>query len=158
MRQYRYRQFNHSEGVFAVAAWSLKKGDKIARKKLHDLYGGGRQGGISPSRRTPNVIIFSDHTEGKRHGYSDRQQGDFFLYVGEGQQGNQRMTKGNKAILNHVEDGRRIRLFWGCRGEVTYAGEYELDHVDPWFNERAPSSGGGPQRNVIVFRLRAVGR
>jgi hypothetical protein len=133
--------------------WTLKKGDTIARKKLHDLYGGGRQGGISPSRRSPNVIIFSDRAVGERHGYADRSQDGIFLYVGEGQQGDQQMTHGNKAILNHVEDGRSIRLFWGCRGVVTYAGEYELDHVDPWFNERAGSTDGGPQRNVIVFRL-----
>ena len=137
-----------------MTAWKLKKGDTIARTELHDQYGGGRQGGISPSRKSPNVIIFCDHVEGERHGYSDRREGDYFLYVGQGQQGDQQMTKGNKAILKHVEDGRSIRLFWGCRGVVTYAGEYEVDHVDPWFNERAPSTNGGPQRTVIVFRLR----
>lgn len=137
-----------------MTRWTLREGDLISRKKLHDLYGGRRQGGISPSRRSPNVIIFSDHVEGQRHGYSDRREGDLFLYVGEGQQGDQTMTHGNKAILNHVEDGRSLRLFWGCRGEVKYAGEYEIDHVDPWFLERAPSTDGGPERNVIVFRLR----
>jgi hypothetical protein len=83
-------------------------------------------------------------------------QGEFFFYVGEGQQGEQQMTHGNKAILKHLEDGRKIRLFWGAKGEVTYAGEYEVDHIDPWFTERAPSTNGGPQRNVIVFRLREV--
>jgi len=140
-----------------MSEWTLNKGDKILRRVLHDRFGGGRQGGISPCRRSPNVIIFSERAVGERHGYKDRTQGDFFLYVGEGQQGDQRMTKGNKAILNHVEDGRRIRLFWGASGEVTYAGEFEVDHVEPWFTERAQSTDGGPQRNVIVFRLKEVG-
>jgi hypothetical protein len=58
--------------------------------------------------------------------------------------------------LQHVQDGRSIRLFWGCSGEVTYAGEFEIDHIEPWFTERAPETGGGPERNVIVFRLREV--
>jgi len=139
-----------------MSGWHLTKGDRIVRRDLHDRYGGGRQGGISPSRKTPNVIIFSDHAVGREHGYNDRHDGDFLLYVGEGQQGDQKMTKGNKAILRHVEDERAIRMFIGCRGEVTYAGRYEIDHVDPWFIERAPSSGGGAVRNVIVFRLREV--
>jgi len=139
-----------------VSAWNLKKGDRILRKKLHDRFGGGRQGGISPSRKTPNIMIFSDHVVGREHGYADRKQGDFFLDVGEGQQGDQTMTHGNKAILNHVEDGRAIRLFNGCKGEVSYAGEFEIDLIEPFFTERAPSSGGGRERSVLVFRLREV--
>jgi hypothetical protein len=134
----------------------MSKGEKILRRVLHDRYGGGRQGGIAPSRKSPNVFIFSERAVGEQHGYKDRMQGEFFFYVGEGQQGEQQMTHGNKAILKHLEDGRKIRLFWGAKGEVTYAGEYEVDHIDPWFTERAPSTNGGPQRNVIVFRLREV--
>jgi len=139
-----------------MTLWDLSKGDVILRRELHDRFGGGRQGGISPSRRTPNVFIFSERKVGERHGYKDRTDGEFFLYVGEGQQGDQRMKKGNKAILNHVEDGRRIRLFKGASGEVVYAGEFEVDHNQPWFTERAQSTDGGPERTVIVFRLKEV--
>jgi len=137
-----------------MTAWNLKIGDRILRRELHDRFGGGRQGGISPSRKSPNVLIFSDHAVGREHGYNDRRQGDFLLYVGEGQQGDQSMKHGNRAILKHVEDGRSIRMFNGCRGVVAYAGRFEVDHLEPWFTERAPSSGGGPERVVIVFRLR----
>lgn len=137
-----------------MTKWHLKKGEKILRKDLHQIYGGGVQGGISPSRSTPNIIIFSDHQVGHEHGYRDRWDGDVFLYIGEGQIGDQQMVRGNKAILNHVDDGRSIRLFWGCRGEVTYGGEFQIDHAKPWRTEKSPSTGGGPLRNVIVFRLR----
>lgn len=137
-------------------SWTLSKGDRIRRRILHDQYGGGRQGGISPSRQTPNIMIFSDHVVGQGHGYRDRMHGDFFLYVGEGQNGDQQMTKGNRAILNHVQDGRHIRLFWGCSGEVSYAGQFVLDRDEPWFLERAPATANGPERNVIVFRLLEV--
>jgi hypothetical protein len=38
---------------------------------LHDQYGGGRQGGIAPSRRSPNVLTFADPEAGEQHGYFD---------------------------------------------------------------------------------------
>ena len=63
------------------------------------------------------------------------------------------MIRGNKAILNHIEDGRSIRLFWGSRGEVEYGGEFEIDHIDPWTTEQATSTES-KMRDVIVFRLR----
>ena len=62
-----------------MASWNLEKGDRILRKKLHDRFGGGRQGGISPSRKSPNIMIFSDHVVAREHGYADRKQGDFFF-------------------------------------------------------------------------------
>ena len=138
-----------------MAMWTLKKGDTIRRTLLHKQFGGGGQGGISPCRRSPNILIFSDYTEGEQHGYLDRWEGDTFLYVGEGQVGDQQMIRGNKAILEHVEDGRPIRLFWGCRGEVTYGGEFRIDKDTPWSTEKATSKSG-KMRNVIVFHLREV--
>ena len=135
--------------------WELSKGETIRRKDLHRRFGGGGQGGISPSRRSPNIFIFSDPAAGEQHGYHDRWDGKVFLYIGEGQSGDQQMVRGNKAILMHVEDRRSIRLFWGCRGEVTYGGEFEIDHIEPWLTERATSLEG-KTRNVIVFRLREI--
>ena len=133
--------------------WHLNKGETILRKSLHQMYGGGGQGGISPSSKSPNLFVFSDHDAGVKHGYADRWDGDLFLYIGEGQVGDQKMTRGNKAILNHVEETRSIRLFWGSSGEVTYGGKFEIDDLEPWTVERRPSTDG-PTRNVIVFRLR----
>jgi hypothetical protein len=37
--------------------WELKVGDTIRRTDLIKQYGGSRQGGICPSRKTPNVLI-----------------------------------------------------------------------------------------------------
>lgn len=138
-------------------AWSLSPGDRIRRTELHARYGGRRQGGIAPSAKTPNVFIFTDRDVGKKHGYLDRWEGDTFLYVGEGQRGNQRMEQGNRAILEHVSQGRALRLFEGSSGEVTYVGEFAVDPSAPYHLERAPETGNGPLRDVIVFRLRPVG-
>jgi hypothetical protein len=140
--------------------WTLIVGEVVSRKELHELYGGRRQGGISPSRKTPDVFLFSDPSAGRVHGYiydgPDTDDPTLFHYTGEGQTGNQRMVSGNKAVRDHVAQGRTLRLFKGVRGEVRYLGEYQLD--DRAYDLRqAPSTGGGPYREVIVFRLRPVG-
>jgi hypothetical protein len=139
--------------------WRLEPGDTARRVELHDEYGGGRQGGISPSRTTPNVLIFTDPRAGSQHGYIydgwDSTDPALFRYTGEGQNGDQRMASGNRAILEHAEQGRSLRLFKGVRGQVRYVGEFKLD-PDPFELRRAPASGSGPDREVIVFRLRPI--
>jgi hypothetical protein len=126
---------------------------------LQDRYGGGRQGGIAPSRESPNVLIFTDPRAGNPHGYIydgfDPVDPTLFRHTGEGQQGDQRMVAGNRMILQHADDGRALRVFKRERGLVRYMGEFKLDR-DPYEVRRAPPSGGGPDRDVIVFRLRPV--
>ncbi|HWT93711.1 MAG TPA: hypothetical protein VN238_11980 [Solirubrobacteraceae bacterium] len=140
-----------------MAEWALKPFDTIQRKALHDQFGGRRQGGIGPSRQSPNVFLFTNPEAGRRHGYQDVwDRDDVFHYTGEGQVGDQSLTQGNKAILTHVEDGRAIRIFDGASGTVTYMGEFVLDTSEPWYTTDAPETGGGPVRTVIVFRLRPL--
>ncbi len=68
------------------------------------------------------------------------------------------MTKGNLAVRNHLADGRALRVFQGARGEVQYLGEFVLDEDEPYDLATAPSTGGGPMRQVIRFHLRPVTR
>jgi hypothetical protein len=100
------------------AGWGLVPGDTIPRTALHDVYGGSRQGGIAPSRVSPNVLIFTDPRAGSQHGYIydgwDPADPTLFRYTGEGQRGDQRMIGGNRAILEHPTDGRALRLFKGA--------------------------------------------
>jgi hypothetical protein len=135
--------------------WDLEPGDRIVRKALHDRYGGGRQGGMSPSRQSPNLMLFTDPASGQQHGYYDGWATDgVFEYTGEGQRGDQQMTAGNKALLEHREDGRTVRLFTGTGGTILYEGEFEVDPARPFEERSVHSSGGGPDRRVFVFRLR----
>ncbi|WP_047238181.1 hypothetical protein [Chromobacterium subtsugae] len=137
----------------------INVGFKIVRKTLHNDHGGSRQGGISPSTQSKNVFIFSDLKAGAAHGYimDGWKEDGLFHYTGEGQKGDQSFIKGNKAILNHVKDGRALRVFDGVRGTVTYMGEFELDVAQPYYYADAPETNNGPLRKVIVFRLRPVG-
>lgn len=135
--------------------WSLRPGTAIERRSLQERYGGRTQGGIGPSKKTPNVLIFSDPVAGEPHGYYDGWQADgCFHYTGEGQRGDQQMKSGNAAILNHEAEGRALRVFEGARGTVTYVDEFELDGDEPFYRTDAPETGNGPLREVIVFRLR----
>jgi len=123
------------------ATWGLRPGDTVARTKLHDRYGGSRQGGIAPSATSPNVLIFTDPASGRQHGYFDEWHDDTLYYTGEGQRGDQEMTHGNRAILEHVAEARTLRLFEGSKGTVQYLGEMELG-TPAWEWGQAPETGG----------------
>jgi hypothetical protein len=104
---------------------------------------------------SPNVFVFTDAASGEEHGYRDRWDSpDCLIYTGEGKFGDQEMKQGNAAILNHLTQGRALRVFQGARGVVEYVGRFTVDEFDPWKVAEAPESGGGRLRKVIVFRLR----
>ena len=139
--------------------WTLRPGDRIRRRELHARYGGSGQSGISPSRTTPNVLVFTDPRSGERHGYFDQWAADdSFHYSGEGQRGDQTMTRGNLAILSHRADGRALRVFQGAKGTVQYVGEFVVDELEPYTRAEAPSTANGPPRQVIRFHLVPIDR
>lgn len=92
--------------------WRLDVGDMLLRHDVHERYGGIRQGGIGPSRTSQNVLIFTDRAKGKRFGYNyDGWHADgTFRYTGEGQFGDQKFRSRNKAIRDHKQDGRALRV------------------------------------------------
>lgn len=150
-------EFYFSSHPGALATFSLRPGDKIKRVALHDAFGGSRQGGISPSLKSPNVFLFTDPQTGEQHGYVDGWKTDGrFHYTGEGQRGDQEFKSGNAAVLNHKKQGRTLRLFQGSGGVVTYDGTFEIDDEQPFYFTDAPETNDGPTRSVIVFRLRSL--
>jgi hypothetical protein len=129
----------------------------VRRKQLHEMWGGRTQGGISPSRTTPNIFIFWSPAVGEKHGYFDEWRDDgCFYYTGAGQFGDQRMHDVNLALLRHRADGRAVRLFAGSGGNVRYEGELRIDNDEPYYETEAPETGAGPLRKVFVFKFRAV--
>ena len=130
-------------------------GAEYRRSGLHDQYGGSRQGGISPSAKSPVVLLFTGES-GKQYGYLHdgfRLDGTFW-YTGEGRHGDMRMIKGNSGIRNSAANGKQLHLFEQTRkGFVQYLGEFAyLDHHE----ERAPDLAGA-LRKAIVFELEAIG-
>lgn len=133
----------------------LTPGQGIRRVDLHARYGGRRQGGISPSKQSNNVFVITAPGRGEQHGYLYDGQNDdgFYHYTGEGQFGDQRMVQGNRAIRDHVAEGRELHLFEAQGPKLRYIGQFEYfdDH-----SAEAPETGNGQLRKVIVFRLKQV--
>ena len=136
--------------------WDLQPGEVTFRGELHDRFGGNRQRGISPSRKSPNILLFSDPAAGQKHGYRDDLSSDPISYFGEGQSGDQEITHGNRAILRHREDGRALRMFEVQGTEARYLGEVEVDPGQPYFWAYTTQTDREGDRNALVFRLRRM--
>jgi len=135
--------------------WDIPVGARLARKEIHDRFGGVREGGISPVlEKSKNIMIFSHPRANAEHGYEPDVwlDDDTFLYCGEGPSGDQQMVRYNKSVLQHAEKDKVLRVFDGTRGEVTYKGAFGLDSEDPWFYKDSVGFDGNP-RKVIMFRM-----
>ena len=97
------------------------------RSDIHDMYGGNRQGGISPSAKVPYIFIFSGKS-GSQYGYKDGWDNPYvFSYTGEGQIGDMRFVKGNLALRDHINNGKRVFLFeYDRSGYVKFVSELEF--------------------------------
>lgn len=146
--------------------WDLPVGALLTRSERNARFGGALYGGIEPSARSPNVFLYSDPSRGEAYGYGYdgwADDGRLFLYTGEGREGDQIMSHGNRAILEHQRQGRALRLFV-ADGQIAgtgqrqqrYVGEFEIDRKKPYLSEDAPDENA-EDRTVFVFRLRPVG-
>lgn len=124
------------------------------RRDIHSEYGGSYQSGISPSAQFPYIFIFSGHS-GKQYGYEDRWENpDVFSYSGEGKIGDMKFTKGNKALRDHLINGKRVFLFEYVRkGFVKFHSEVEVFDSDYFmgFDEEQH------ERIAIRFFMKEVG-
>ncbi|MDO5082022.1 hypothetical protein EII34_02810 [Arachnia propionica] len=146
-----------------MATWTLKPGEITRRGEIAQRYGGGQQRGIEPSRTTPNIMLYSDPDAGAEHDYDfdgwDAKDG-VYHYTGEGQVGDQRITNGNRAIVDSAEDGRVLRVFETIGGKQPggklqrYIGSFRVDPEAPYRIERITRNG--LTRRIVVFRLLPV--
>ena len=126
------------------------KGKSYFRRDLHARYGGQEQTGISTPSDYPLIFLFTSK-KGEKYGYHDgwTKEG-VFLFFGEGQSGNMSFTRGNKALRDHIKDGKDVCLFaYIDRGVVRFVDQmlyvgYEL---------RAAQDINNNLRTVIVFEL-----
>lgn len=126
----------------------------LRRSEIHDQYGGNRQSGISPSATNPFIFIFSG-AQGKKHGYADAWDNpNVFSYTGEGQAGDMSFTKGNLALKDHLQTGKRVFLFeYVQKGVVKFI--TELEFFDVGYFESPDTSG--QMRIAIKFFFQRKG-
>ena len=119
--------------------------------QIHDRFGGQRQGGISTPQNSPFIFIFTGE-RGDQYGYRDDWNPDgTFSYTGEGQIGDMTFRAGNRAILEHAQNGRDLLLFEKTRrrGFYRFTGTFACAGWD----HRAAPDRNGDSRQAIVFRL-----
>ncbi|MHC1655183.1 HNH endonuclease [Stenotrophomonas maltophilia] len=125
------------------------------QKQIHGVFGGQQQGGISTPKEHPLVIAFTGEA-GVSHGYHDFWDDDeVFHYFGEGQVGDMKYVAGNRAIGEHVKDGKTLVVFqmMGKGRPYRYLGRFmcQSSYVRPGTPDRE-----GQPRSAIVFRLRSL--
>lgn len=123
--------------------------------QIHALLGGQQQGGISTPKDNPVIIAFTGEA-GISHGYRDFwDDNEIFHYFGEGQAGDMRYTGGNRAIEQHVSDGKKLILFqmMGKGRPYRYLGEFVS--LTSYIQPNTPDTNG-ELRDAIVFRMRRV--
>ncbi len=126
------------------------KGKTYSRRELHKKYGGQQQGGISTPIKFPIIMIFTG-PQGNEFGYRDSWTDDcVFLYTGEGQRGDMTFIRGNRAIRDHIQNGKELHLFKSDEsGKIQY-----IDNMVYVGHEivRRPDVDNN-MRNAIVFHL-----
>ncbi|KWT63134.1 hypothetical protein ADL21_04505 [Streptomyces albus subsp. albus] len=145
----------------------LAPGTPTNRTEMKSRFGGGIQGGIQTPANGETVLVYSDPSQGVKYGYTfdgylEDEQGPLFHYTGEGVYGDQKMTGGNKALLDSVTDGRVVMLFVAASKKGTpggveqrFVGQAFVDPVLPYVERWAPDHNGA-MRRVFVFRLRPM--
>lgn len=123
------------------------------RSDIHRIYGGNWQGGICPSKSFPYIFIFTGNS-GQQHGYQDGWDNpDVFTYTGEGQDGDMDFVRGNLALRDHLQNGKRVFLFeFYKKGFVKFISEVEVLDVD--FDSK---DFNGKNRKIIKFFFKRRG-
>lgn len=74
------------------AVLEFKSAEIYKRSLIHEEYGGNRQSGISYPAKHYMVFIFTGFS-GEEYGYNDRWENGYFLYYGEGQEGDMEFVR-----------------------------------------------------------------
>ncbi len=131
----------------------FNEGEEYKRSHLHDKYGGNRQSGIASCAKHGIVLLFTG-VSGKEYGYEDGWNGKkAFFYTGEGQIGNMEFKRGNKAIRDHIQNGKTLHLFQQLGNSyVNYLGEmeYKGNQIKEGFDKNKN------KRDIIVFELTKI--
>ena len=127
-------------------------------RDLHEKYGGRRMGGIANCPNHQIIFIFSGKT-GEQHGYEDGwDKENYFWYSGEGQKGDMTFSGGNKSILNHQQNEKRIFLFEKTKesGYWVFIDELKLVNYEYYNISYKDDYGNQNQRIGIKFKFLSV--
>lgn len=139
-------------------AWNITPGSVVARRKLHEIYGGNARVPAGSSARTPNAFLFLSTR--RRGDLAPRWNGSTLFAPGHGQHAGD-LSQENLAILTHVRRGVPLRVFLTKGSECLYLGEFFADPNGRWSSGRLQGSET-EEFTVIstlsgIYRLRSSG-
>ncbi len=133
-------------------------GEEYTREEISKKYGGQIQRGIVTPKDKPFIILFST-PKGEQYGYSDGWHDGIFYYTGEGQTGDQKIEKGNKAIAES-EGKKDILLLELSKGTGNGRGrnKYRFTGIMQCigYHEDTLPDRNKNNRSVIVFELISI--
>lgn len=140
-------------------SFPYKPGDTFKRSELHKIVSGSFRQGMTSCLNENAFLLFHDKKSGVEFGY-DKWEGfqvdGSFAYTGQGIEGNQKLSRGNSALIKAHETGKPIHLIESNKGICEYLGEYALG--TPYFEIKQASDINKNQREVFVFKLIPVSK
>lgn len=126
-------------------------GNAYRRREMHTQYGGQRVGGIATPTSMAAVWLFTGD-DAAFYGYNDIWvDAETFRYYGQGQYGDMKFTRGNRAIRDHRQNGESLMLFDRIEdGYVKFLGKMLLVHYDIEKGRDLDNK----VRDVIIFTLK----
>jgi len=136
----------------------VKVGDTILRAALQAAVGGSNQQGMTSCMNGTEFLLFHNEAVSKEFGY-DKWEGPqldgSFLFTGQGVQGDQKMYRGNKGLVDAARHGKPIHLFESKGTSTTYLGQVTLRNLNP--ETKLTLDVDKNERLVYVFQLDFVG-
>ena len=127
-------------------------GTNVSNKEIMDAFRCGNAGGIRYSTATRTIVLISNHNF---HVYDNRpsEEGGTFYFTGEGQEGDQRMDRGNRRLRDAAINGIEIHLFESFADEPGYRYQGVAEVIGAPSVERQADKNGNT-RNVFMFKLK----
>lgn len=127
----------------------FERGKIYNREDLREAFGGSFMGGMNICKRTNTLVLISKHTNNRI--YEDGFRDNKIIYTGEGQKGDQTLTKGNKKLYYAARDNVPVHLFVVFKNtQYTYYGLVQLVD-DIYYADELDVEG--KMRKVIKFPL-----
>lgn len=127
----------------------IKQGQILVNTDIRDIFKCSTQGGMNSSVTTNSLVLVSKHYDNLYH---DRWIDHIFHYTGEGQQGDQQLTRNNKKLAESKTNGISVFLFEKFKSnQYRFVGEVELA-ANPYQETQRDSND--TKRRVWVFPLK----
>jgi 5-methylcytosine-specific restriction protein A len=130
----------------------LTLGAIYQRSALHARFGGNKTAGIVPSLKESVILMF--HTQEDAHQfYGDGlDEIGVYWYSGMGARGDMDWNFANRAVRDHLENGKDLLLFERFQRQGGYWSYSHLMHCIGWREEQRPDSTGAT-RKALIFGL-----